>query len=239
MNLLCIPYAGATPLCYQYLKKYLPDWLSLTTAVLPGRGGNKEEACVIFSEIVEDIFERYKYIFEKGNYALFGHSMGSTIVYELTYRIIEEGLPKPEHLFFSGRVVPEQSYQYAKITDENKEEFFHKVVRLGGIHEELLNYPEALKYFMKQIYEDYILIENYSYTAGRDVFDIDISVFYGQEDELFSQKESFLWKKTTKKKCNLYGFSGNHFFLEKHAEQIVKIICKELCVNRNRDERDW
>ncbi|MBP3325573.1 MAG: thioesterase [Coprococcus sp.] len=229
MNLLCIPYAGATPVCYQCFKRYLPEWLHLTTAVLPGRGLRaNEKACILFNDAIEDICNRYIYIFESGDYALFGHSMGSTMVYELTYKMIEKGLPLPKHLFFSGRTAPQQSYQHEKITDKNPNDFKKKIIKLGGIPEELLKNPDVLDYFLKQIYEDILLLEDYSYLEGRPSLECDISVFYGREDELFSQAESDLWKQLTKKKCNVYGFSGNHFFIESHAEEIVDIFCREL-----------
>jgi surfactin synthase thioesterase subunit len=229
MNLLCIPYAGATPICYSFFKKYLPESIHLTTVELPGRGTRtKEKACLVFQDAIEDICDRYAHIFESGDYALFGHSMGSTMVYELTYKIIERGLPLPKHLFFSGRMAPKQSSLYEKITNKTPEEFKQHIIQLGGISEELMKYPEVLDYFFKQIYEDHLLLENYSYIEGRPSFECGISVFYGQEDDTFNRVDRDIWQQMTKEECRMYGFSGNHFFIESNAEKIASIFCNEL-----------
>ncbi len=229
MNLVCIPYAGATPICYSFFKKYLPESIHLTTVELPGRGTRThEKACLVFRDAIEDICDRYAYLFESGDYVLYGHSMGSTMVYELTYKIMERKLPLPKHLFFSGRMAPKQSSLYEKSTNKSPEEFKKYIIELGGISEELMNYPELLNYFLKQIYEDHQLLEDYSYVEGRPPFDCAITVFYGREDDKFNCPDSKMWQEMTKGRCSIYGFSGNHFFIERNAEKIASIIWKEL-----------
>ena len=229
MDLLCIPYAGGTSLCYHYLKKYIPDWLHMTTVTLPGRFGRTQEGSVdSFEDAIEDIFEQNKNIIRTGEYAMFGHSMGSTMAYELVYKILDKGSPLPKHVFFSGRKVPKRSYLYEKIANKDFTSFKEDIFNMGGIPDVLLNYPKELECFMNQIYKDISLLESYRFREGRSVFDFDISVFYGAEDNKLDFNECEYWKLVTKKQCHIYGFDGDHFFINKYAREIVSIICDEL-----------
>lgn len=225
MNLLCVPYAGGTSLCYRSFKCYLPNWLHMTTVSLPGRGGESADS---FEDVVEDIYERYAYIFQNNDYALFGHSMGSTMVFELVYKIMERGGALPKHVFFSGRRVPQRSFLYNRIANRAPEEFNKEIIKLGGIPDLLLQSPEAFEFFMEQIYKDVLLLESYTYKEGRNILEIDISVFYGKDDEKLDEKESEYWKWVTNKNCNIYGFEGAHFFINENANEVVSIISNEL-----------
>ena len=229
IDLLCIPYAGAMTSCYHNLKKYLPKEICMTTVELPGRGSRRKETrCVRFTDTVEDIFEHYRDIFQRGNYGVFGHSMGSTMAYELAHMIEERGLPLPKHLFFSGRMAPQQTELYPNLSEKTPEEFQTEMIQLGGIPSELIEQPKLLKYFMQKIYDDNKVLEDYQYKEGQEPFSCDISVMYGKDEPISCYMKKEVWQELTNQECHLYQFSGDHFFINPHAEEIASLIGQEL-----------
>ena len=69
-------------------------------------------------EAVNDVYSKISHELTKGPYAIFGHSMGGIIAYELAYKIRDNHLPEPLHIFFSGRGAPH-------IPDEDEEWWHH------------------------------------------------------------------------------------------------------------------
>jgi len=51
---------------------------------------------------VEDILTNIQDKIIADDYAIYGHSMGSLLAYELYYKIIDKNIRKPKHMFFSG-----------------------------------------------------------------------------------------------------------------------------------------
>src|ERR1700738_4611092 len=107
MILFCLPYAGGSEVIYYKWKKYLHPSIQLIPIQLKGRGKRFSE---IFyeniEEAVDDIFENVKDKIVDDDYAIYGHSMGSLLAYELYYKISKLNLKKPKHIFFSGYKAP-------------------------------------------------------------------------------------------------------------------------------------
>ena len=62
-----------------------------------------------FGEAVEDLYNYITFNIRCSNYAIFGHSMGSTLAYELAKKITYNNIQLPSHLFLSGRNAPQKS----------------------------------------------------------------------------------------------------------------------------------
>jgi surfactin synthase thioesterase subunit len=161
---------------------------------------------------------------DKAPYALFGHSMGGMVAYELCHKIKEHGLPLPLHVFFSGRYAPQVTApnhkNYNLMTDE---EFKNEVMGLGGTPREFFEYPELLELFLPLLKNDFQLAETEIRGAEITPLDGAITVFLGKEDDL-TPEQCVAWKKHTRRLCTIYYFEGGHFFLHDETEQLLKII---------------
>lgn len=73
------------------------------------------------------------------------------------------------------------------------------------------------------------MIEDYNYKNREEKIQCDISILYGNNDDI-TQKEILSWQFHSNKKFNIYDFDGDHFFLNDNVEDIIKIINKSLAV---------
>ncbi|AQS04672.1 thioesterase II family protein [Clostridium beijerinckii] len=228
MILFCLPYAGGSEVIYYKWKKYLSSLILLDTIELKGRGKRFNEGFYEnLDEAVEDIFKNIKTKIVDNEYAIYGHSMGSLLAYELYYKIFNENLRIPKQIFFSGYKAPNINRKEKHIHLLPDEAFINKVIDLGGTPKELVGNKEFLQLFTPILRNDFKMLENYVYKYRKDKIQCDISVLNGKEDHI-TQDEILEWKNHCDKAFKVYNFVGNHFFINTNIESITNIINKTL-----------
>ncbi|WP_234121328.1 thioesterase II family protein [Clostridium hydrogenum] len=228
MILFCLPYAGGSGSIYYRWKMHLNSSIYLEPIELKGRGkrfnedfyGNLEDA-------VEDIFENIKDIILHNEYAIYGHSMGALLGYELYYKINKENLRLPKHIFFSGYKPPSLPRKEKQIYLLPDEEFIKEVIKLGGTPREVAENEELLQLFTPILRNDFKMLEKYIYKEKKDKIQCDISILNGKKDDI-TLEEILEWKYHTDKGFKVYEFEGNHFFINNNVENITKIINQTL-----------
>lgn len=229
INLYCIPYAGGNSTVYYSWKKLVEPYINIIPLELSGRGTRSSEPFYHnFNEATCDLFRKIKDNIEKEPYALFGHSMGSTLAYELTQKIISSGLSRPVHVFFSGRKPPQNNKDYKKISNESIENFKKEILDLGGTPPEIFDNPLLEKIFLPILKADYRILEEYRYDAKTDRLPIDISIFFGDKDIHTPIDGIKDWNKYTSCNCKFYCIEGGHFFINKNAAAVVNHINRIL-----------
>ncbi|MFZ5985655.1 MAG: thioesterase II family protein [Bacillota bacterium] len=223
IKLFCLSYAGGSAMVYNSWKKTLDDLIELHPVEIPGRGTRySEPLCDTMEEIVDNVLRSVIKELNGSDYAFFGHSMGTIIIYELIHRIRCLGYKEPLHTFFSGRFPPHfnEKNPLHKLQDE---EFKSEIFKLGGTPKEFIDNQELFDIFMPILRADYTAIETYKYTR-RAKWDFNISVLYGTQDIEVQQYDYSEWESYVNGECNFYEFAGDHFFIHSNEDQIVKII---------------
>jgi medium-chain acyl-[acyl-carrier-protein] hydrolase len=224
IKLFCFPYAGGSAVVYNKWKSYLNGNIELCPVELPGRGRLFSSPFYRdMNEAVGDLFRKLSQDFTSSRYALFGHSMGSCLVYELSQQIRHSNLNQPLHLFFSGRRPPQIEKKEKIIHTLPNDEFIAEISDLGGTPREVLEHQELLDLFIPVIRADYKLVETYKYIE-RGQLESKISVFNGTRDTDTNILEMKEWGKCTRGDCKVYEFEGGHFFIHEHFQKIVAII---------------
>ncbi|HCQ89391.1 MAG TPA: thioesterase [Clostridium sp.] len=228
MKLFCLPYAGGAEAIYYKWKKHLNSSIQLEPIELKARGKRFNESFYeTLEEAVEDIFQIIKDKIVHDEYAIYGHSMGSLLAYELYYKIASKDLKIPKHIFFSGYKSPDIKSQEKHIHLLPDEEFIREVIGLGGTSEELLDNKELLELFIPILRSDFRVLENYVYINREDKIQCDISVLSGKEDDI-TQEEILAWKNHGDKEFKVHNVEGGHFFINTNSEIITDIINKTL-----------
>ncbi|MBN1050256.1 thioesterase II family protein [Clostridium botulinum] len=224
MILFCLPYAGGSETIYYNWKRYLNSSIYLESVELRGRGKRfNEDFYENLEEAVEDIFENIKEKILYDDYAIYGHSMGSILAYELYYKIHNENIKIPKHIFFSGYMSPSTLRKKKQIHLLPDEEFIKEVIELGGTPQEIVDNKELLQLFTPILRNDFKMLENYVYKEKKDKIQCNISILNGNEDDI-TIKEILEWKNHGNKGFKVYNFEGNHFFINTNVENITKII---------------
>lgn len=233
MILFCLPYAGGSETIYYRWRQFLGESIKLWPIELKGRGKRyNQEFYDNLEEAVNDIYDSIKDEIEKDDYAIYGHSMGSLLAYELYYKIVSMGKRKPKHIFFSGysapNIIKEREITYT-LPDYD---FMNKIIELGGTPQEVIDNKELLDLFIPILKNDIKILEKYQYIDREEKIGCDISVLNGSKDTM-KLNEIIEWRKHGSKKCKMYTFDGNHFFINENIENITNVIKHSLMEVQN------
>lgn len=214
---------------YNKWKQYLNAEVELLPIELAGRGSRMKEPCYeSLPEAIDDCFQMIKKEITHSPYAFFGHSMGSMIAYGLAQKIRDYNLPRPSHIFFSGRGAPHiKKRNDKKYHLMNDQEFKKELIELGGTSPDLFKHPELLKLFIPVLRKDFKIVETYVPAAAIHALDNDITIFTGKDDDI-SYEQCVGWKLHTNRLCRIHYFEGDHFFLNTQTAALIKIINNTL-----------
>lgn len=150
---------------------------------------------------------------DKDHYILYGHSMGALVAFLVCHKLKEMGQQLPEKLVLSGKKSP-SSLRDDLISHFPDDIFWQKVVKMGGIPDEINNCPELIGYYLPLLKYDFKLIESYHY-KNKEKLKIPIDIFYGSEEATIEDMVG--WKNETTESVNIERLEGDHFFIYEHA----------------------
>lgn len=231
MILYCIPYAGGTEQSYRKWDEYVSSSIEIKTIELKGRGNRYREGNYSSIEAaVEDIYARIKNEIKTNKYAIYGHSMGAILAFELYYKIESERNRLPKHIFFSGKMSPYRNKCNYLSTSMPDDIFIDRMGRLGGTPKELLESSELLGFLLPIIKNDVRILENYDFKDKENKIKCAISVLNGKEDK-FELCNELKWDKLCNAECTTYELDGGHFFIYDDMNTVLSIIEQHLCLN--------
>ncbi|MEV1085165.1 thioesterase domain-containing protein [Streptomyces sp. NPDC050211] len=117
-----------------------------------------------------------------GPYALFGHSMGALVSYEITRRIVERGLPPPVWIGLSARAAPQSAGRTSAYHQLPAAELRTRLKRFGGTPDGVLDDPELWALFDPVIRADLRLVETWRPAPGTAPLPVALSAFAGGAD---------------------------------------------------------
>ena len=145
MKLILLPYAGSLGIAYNQWVKTLREKYELYRIDYGKlKAGVRNYECSSWTELCELLFEKIKEIVTDDDYVIFGHSMGSRAAYEMYLRIVENDMPLPRRIIFSGCTVLNKLHKDPMEMPEEK--FREEYIALGGISEQVLECQEQYQY---------------------------------------------------------------------------------------------
>lgn len=227
LRLFCLPYAGGSTAVFSSWPKQLPNFVEMCSIQLPGRGARLKEpphtnliesAQSIASAIVSECDKRF---------ALFGHSMGAMLSFEITRCLRSRYGRMPAQIFVSGRRAPHLPKTEPQTYDLPKDEFIKELQRIEGTPEAVLNNEELLQLYIPVLRADFQACQTYPYKDGPPL-DCPIVAYCGTQDEEEHQQTMEAWREQTTKSFKLRMIEGNHFFLHGNETTLLRSLSEEL-----------
>jgi surfactin synthase thioesterase subunit len=226
IRLVCFPHAGGTPGIFRTWSARLPGYVELLAVCYPGRQDRITEPCLDRMEPLADGIADAVVSLPDMPLALFGHSMGALIAYEVAVRMQQRHHRVPAKLFLSAHMTPDRM--------EPANEYLHQddaliteVLRAGGIAPEILDNAELRDLMMPFIRADYHLLASYR-PSSMTAVNIPIVGYLGLDDPFVDVDGVTAWAEITTAGFELRTFPGQHFYLESEEAALVADILRHL-----------
>ncbi len=228
MKLFCIPYAGGSASVYSSWKKaFLPN-IELIPIELAGKGSRFNQPLYEnIEQAVSDILSIMQSKLDSSPYALFGHSMGALLSFELLHALKEQNAPMPITTFLSGKNPP----HITPTTNRHKldgREFWEEVRSMGGTPAELMTSTELMELFTPILKRDFKLVETYVPNLNRELITAPVTVLYGTKDQTVSVDRMAEWNRYTSEEISFHNFDGGHFFIQEHEQAVITRVNQSL-----------
>lgn len=224
-RLLCFPFAGGGTAAFRGWSDALPASIDVCPIQLPGRQSRLSEAPIDdLRAMVEAMLPPLLPALRRTPYALYGHSMGAWLAFELIRAMRRLRRPLPAHLFVAARRAPHLPGTHSPLGNLPREAFIEQVqARYNAIPQALLDQPRVLDLFLPALQADFRLLDTYRY-VDEPPLDVPITVFYGEHDEVVSRKGLRAWQEHTTQPLQLRPIPGGHFFVTEHADLVTAAI---------------
>jgi medium-chain acyl-[acyl-carrier-protein] hydrolase len=211
---------------YRGWAAHLPDEVEVVSVQLPGRENRfNEQPIESMERLVGQLVDGLAGYLTRP-FALFGHSMGALIAFELIRRLRRSGVG-PVHLFASGcraPHLPSRSPDWHTLPDHD---LITKIEALGGIPPALLAERQLLDTILPTLRSDCTLSETYV-CRPQPPLNCPVSAFGGLLDDEVFPEDVQGWSCHTTGPFRAHLLPGGHFFINSTLEGLLEMVASEL-----------
>lgn len=227
LRLFCFPYAGSSSAVYRLWPEQVASGVETCLVELPGRGARLREAPYRHAVPLVEAVLRGLLPYLDRPFALFGHSMGALLSFELARSLRRERLRGPAMLFVSGHRAPQLPETHQPFHQLPDDEFLGALCSLKGTPDEVLNNTELMELLMPILRADFSVCETYSYLPAAPL-NCPITAIGGLADPHLTREDVEGWKEQTRGNCEIHMLPGDHFLLQSHEAAILALVNTRL-----------
>jgi surfactin synthase thioesterase subunit len=232
VRLVCLPHAGGSASFFHRLSGDLPPDIEALAIQYPGRQDRFVEPPLrSIAELADGAYEALVPWADRP-LAFLGHSMGSSVAYEVVRRFERRKGLVATAFFASGHGAP----------TVNRSESVHlrddagviaEVRGLGGPGAEAFDEPDLVSLLLPAVRADYRAIETYMaeptpVPAPADRLRCPLVALVGDADPKVTPDEAGAWGEMTRGPFSLHVFPGDHFYLTPEHDRVVSTVAGSL-----------
>lgn len=226
LRLFCLPFAGGGAATYRPWQGALAG-IEIVPLELPGRERRFREPA---HRRMADLVAALVAVLEPNlaaPYALFGHSMGALVAYELARAIEAAGLPAPRRLFASACRPPFIPALREPLHGLPDAALIEELRRFNGTPAALLDNPELMAIVLPTIRADLELVAGYP-AEPRAPIGCPVTALGGDADRDVPAALVARWSEVTTGPFDHAILPGDHFFIGPMREQVLAIVAGRL-----------
>jgi len=219
-RLFCLPWAGGSAAAYRSWGALLGPRFAVVPVELPGRGRRyAQPLCTSMDEAVGWLLAELAGEMGRGPFAIFGHSLGGMLGFQLTHELVRHGLPSPAHLFISAARPPHRRGPEPLHTLSNQA-LLAELARLNGAPAHLLAHQDLQEILMPVIRADLRIADTWRAPAAPPLT-VPVSFFSGRDDPLAPAAELAHWRPYFAGPVTYREYGGDHFYLHTHGSELL------------------
>jgi medium-chain acyl-[acyl-carrier-protein] hydrolase len=226
-RLFCLPYAGGSAGLYRNWHDWMAPEVEVVAVELPGRGIHQRAAPLDRMEaIVETLLVAMMPLLDLP-FALFGHSLGGLIAFELSRALARGGHATPVQLFVSAVEAPHLPSRGATLHDLPQSEFLAELRRFNMGAAQALKNEELAEILLPVLRADFRVAETYRHLGGPPLTH-PITVFGGLHDAAIPPDALEAWQRHTRDRCLVRLLAGDHFFIHEYEHVMAASVARCL-----------
>ena len=229
VRLFCFPHGGGGAQAYRSWPNELPDWIEVVAIQPPGRGARLREP--VISDMKAMIREAAGAIRSAidGPYAIFGHSVGALVAFEVARELQATGAASPIRVFLSGYAGPvaHDNADSAGPHLASDDELLSFLDDLGqsAIHSAMSD--ELREMVLTSVRADFQLAATHEVTATPQL-SVPVSLLGGEDDSTVPPSALRAWTDYIGSAPDLQLFPGGHFYTQSCLDELARYIAPTL-----------
>lgn len=212
-TLFCLPYAGGGATAFWELQQRSPSSVAIEPVHLP-RLTAQDVATAVARRV-------------RTPYALYGHSMGARLGFEVVRELRRRGAPLPVALFVGAAHAPHLPEPLARLVDLSEEDFIEQLIARCGSPVELRDDPDVRELVLPALRADFDWIKRYRYRSEPPL-PVPIVAFAGADDRLLPPTAMLAWARHSTVGLGLHTLPGTHLFLQSEPDLLIRLLAAEL-----------
>lgn len=224
VGLFCFPYAGGGASVFRLWQEKLGTGINVYPAHYPGHEERiMEKPWKDMDMLVNSLIEEMKQLVSCP-FFLFGHSMGSRVVYELAVRFEELGQKNLQGIIVSSGLAPNRM-EKNPIYDLPENAFFDELSKYSRTPVELFKNRDLWAIFEPMLRADFTLADTYCNKKHQKIH-VPVLALRGTMDAEISQVDLQEWREFTTAEFYQTEIEGEHLFIDTNTDYVLEAIKK-------------
>ncbi|MFI6693950.1 thioesterase II family protein [Streptomyces sp. NPDC050433] len=230
VRLFFFHHAGGSHLLYRGWTRHFPDDWDICLLDAPGRGNaqalplidNCADLVAFFDDTLTPLLNR--------PFAFFGHSVGARVAYGLTRRLADTNRQLPLWLGVSSFRAPQPDAAGPPLgrSLESDAALRDWLRDTGGAPDRLLSDDSLWNAFAPVLRGDLGLADTWDRDPPGTPLPVPLTVFGGADDTVVVRHQLITWPRLTDNFLGLHTYSGAHFYLTDHREELTRRITRTV-----------
>ncbi|MEV4615877.1 alpha/beta fold hydrolase [Kitasatospora sp. NPDC049258] len=225
-RLICLPHAGGGANDYRPWADAVPG-VDVVAARLPGRDSRfTEPAATEFEPLVDHLLaELTPYLGTP--FALFGHSMGGLLAYELGRRLEAAG-HRPELVIASGAAAPRVLSGPHPVAEVSDDLLLAELREDEAAPPEVLADAELMALLLPVLRADLAVVASYRDDPARPPLRAPLRLYHGWDEVPDPARLVADWTPAATDPPRAHGFPGGHFFVRTAPHEVLARLTEDL-----------
>ena len=200
----------------------LPAEIEVCAVQLPGRENRIAEDAISDMEVMASTLGEIFSSLDAREFAVFGHSAGGLIAFEVARWLRRNQRSGPVKLFVAGSNAPHVLDNAPPVHRLPDAEFIETIRKLDGTPTEVLANSQLMELLVPMLRADMRLVETYVHRREKPL-PCDLHVFGASSDEEVSLAGLAAWKLHTSGHFGITVLPGDHFFVRTSSDFMPRL----------------
>jgi surfactin synthase thioesterase subunit len=222
VTLFCLPFSGSGASAYNSWKRLFPPEVEVCPVHLPGRDERlNEDPDLSPASVARVLAERIDLPF-----AVYGHSMGARLGFEVLRSLRDCGRPAPLRCYAAASPPPDVADAFPACVELPDDAFLEFLIQTIDAPSSLRDEPELREIFLPLLRHDLRWCRDYRYDAGLPL-DTTVVALAGRSDVTASPEVMAGWSRHGDQ-FRMLTLAGGHFFLKTAESELTTWLAQDL-----------